>query len=58
MIKDVQFPMTGVYIENSKEILKESDEMDKNSDCDIDKRENEMEVMFFAKTMKQEQYCS
>ena len=41
MIKDVQFPMTGVYIDNSKEILKESDEMDK--------RENEMEVMFLRK---------
>ena len=49
MIKDVQFPMTGVYIDNSKEILKESDEMDKNSHCDIDKRENEMEVMFLRK---------
>ena len=49
MVKDVQFPMTGVYIDNAKEILKESDEMDKNSDCDIDKRENEMEVMFLRK---------
>ena len=48
MVKDAQFPMTGVYIDNSKEILKESDEMDKKM-TDIDKRENEMEVMFLRK---------
>ena len=46
-VKDVQYPIAGAYIDNSKEILKElvGDEMDENSDCEIDDGEREIELI-------------
>ena len=46
-VKDVQYPIAGAYIDNSKEILKElvGGEMDENSDCEIDDGESEIELI-------------
>ena len=46
-VKDVQYPIAGAYTDNSKEILKElvGDEMDENSDCEVEDGENEIELI-------------
>ena len=46
-VKDVQYPIAAAYIDNLKEILKElvGDEMDENSDCEIDDGESEIELI-------------
>ena len=46
-VKDVQYPIAGAYTDNSKEILKElvGDEMDENSDCEVEDGDNEIELI-------------
>ena len=46
-VKEVQYPIAGTYIDNSKEILKElvGDEMDESSDYEVDDGENEIELI-------------
>ena len=46
-VKEVQYPIAGTYIDNSKEILKElvGDEMDESSDCEVDDGENKIELI-------------
>ena len=42
-VKEVQYPIVGAYIDNSKEILKElvADEFDENSDCEMDDEDSD-----------------
>ena len=46
-VKDVQYPIAGAYTDNSKEIRKElvGDEMDENSDTEVEDGENEIELI-------------
>ena len=46
-VKYVQYPIAKAYTDNSKEILKElvGDEMDENSDCEVEDGENEIELI-------------
>ena len=46
-VQDVQYPIAGAYTDNSKEILKElvGDEMDENSDCEINDGQSEIEMI-------------